>query len=71
MKTTFTFETADDEERREVLEMMNSHKYKTALQELAERLRGKYKYEANPATTWKEARDLFWEVIKAEGVELE
>lgn len=69
MKTKFTFETEDLEERQEVIDMMQSWKFKSALQDIAQKLKMKYEYE-KPETTWEEARNLFWEVIKEENIEL-
>jgi len=44
--------------------------YVAALEAVAQAFREKDKYSEEAATTWSEARELFWDTLKASGVEL-
>lgn len=69
MKFTATFELPDETE--EWTHMMQGMTYFIALRCFDEKLRQKVKYSSDPSDKWAQtARDLFWETMRENGVEL-
>jgi len=58
-------------EERDVFETaINGAKYLSALEALREAFRSKAKYAEPEETTWEHAKELFWETLRAEGIDL-
>jgi len=68
MKAFLVFEFPQDQTSFD--HARRGHEYLGALQSLAEAFRDRAKHCDPPETTWLEAKDLFWDTLKTEGVEL-
>lgn len=68
MKATLTFTLP--EEREEYENAYHGVRYRIALEDLAREFRNKVKYAGDQNTTWDAARELFWDTLKVNGVEL-
>jgi len=68
MKATLEFDLTEEEALFH--NSLNGPCYLVALESLAREFRDRAKHCDPPETTWQEAKDLFWDTLKAEGLEL-
>ena len=67
-KAILEFQLPEEQEEFELAAF--GSKYRYALDNVREAFRRKAKYEENPATTWDDASELFWDSLREADVEL-
>ncbi len=67
-KATLTFQLPDEREDFDLA--CKAGALHSALWDLSQELRSRDKYSEDPATTWAEVRQLFWDVLRDAGVDL-
>ena len=68
MKATLVFDLHEDQDSFD--HARRGHEYLMALESLAQAFRYKAKHSDPDDSTWTKAKDLFWDTLKVDGVEL-